>query len=262
MSCRWNSRVGASCAATGATTPGRSFTRARRSSSAAAATSERRRDGAATSSPSRARCSRAPSGSGCGNPSNTRATPTSPFASTSSGPTAAARASWKKPARARATTEHRSARRVDRPRSRARGDRVAQALLLLAQLAGRIAGRELLRLEDLANLDLFAGRERRALDPFHHLARCLRLQQPVTGDQLLGLGEGTVGDSLLPAREADTHPLGARVQPLTRQHDAGLDQLLVELAHRGKGLLVWKYPGLGLLRRLHNHHETHRHFPC
>src|SRR6476659_636595 len=66
----------------------------------------------------------------------------------------------------------------------------AQALLLFAQLRGEL-GAEVLRLEDLANLDLrFAlHRIRAALDPLDALFEGLHLQDPETGDKLLCLGE-------------------------------------------------------------------------
>src|SRR5262245_46505859 len=144
----------------------------------------------------------------------------------------------------------------------ARANRVAQAVLLRPELAGRIGGGEFLGLIHLADLDLLVD-ERGALDPLDALFLGLRLQQPESPNQLLRLRERTVDHGLLAAAELDAHALRARVQPLARQHDARLDELLVELAHRREHLLVaWLDAGLGLLRRLHDHHESHRRSPC
>src|SRR6185503_5057110 len=62
-------------------------------------------------------------------------------------------------------------------------------------------------------------------------------------DELLGLGERAVGDRALAALEADLGALGARVQALAGQHDAGLDELLVEPGHR-RELLGAGHPAL------------------
>jgi GNAT superfamily N-acetyltransferase len=117
---------------------------------------------------------------------------------------------------------------------------------------------------DLTDLQRCARLEGRALHPLDALLAALRLQQPEAGDQLLGLRERTVDDRALAARaEAEARALGGRVQPLGREHDTGLDHLLVEPAHRGEGLLVLRLQlTLGLCRSLHNHHETHRRSPC
>jgi hypothetical protein len=47
------------------------------------------------------------------------------------------------------------------------------------------------------------------------------------------------------------------VQALAGQHHARLDQFLVELAHRGEQFAVGHGAGLGSLRRLDYHHDTH-----
>ena len=47
---------------------------------------------------------------------------------------------------------------------------------------------------------------------------------------------------LLPAGEPDALALAARVEAVARQHDAGLDQLFVELAHVGEQLLARHHP--------------------
>src|SRR5262249_47040777 len=71
-------------------------------------------------------------------------------------------------------------------------------------------------------------------------------------------GEGTVDHGPLGSREPDPRALRARLEPFTREHHAGLHQLLVELVHRGQHLLFREDPGLRVLVRLHDHHEPHR----
>src|SRR5919204_3965593 len=82
------------------------------------------------------------------------------------------------------------------------GHLTSQALLLLPELARGVAGRELLGLEDLPDLDL-ALLERGALEPLDRLIHRLALPQPEAGDQLLGLGEGSVDHGALVAGEPD-----------------------------------------------------------
>ena len=57
--------------------------------------------------------------------------------------------------------------------------------------------------------------------------------------------------------EAHARALRARLEALAREHHAGLDQLLVVLAHRGEQLLAGHLAGLAVLVRLDHHHETH-----
>src|SRR5207247_467252 len=99
-----------------------------------------------------------------------------------------------------------------------------------------------------------------ALDPFNRLLLRLHLPQPEAGDQLLCLGEGPVDHGPLPSREPDARALRARVEPLAREHHAGLHQLFVELPHLGKELLVWENARLCVLGGLDQHHESHRRF--
>src|SRR5205807_7210512 len=107
------------------------------------------------------------------------------------------------------------------------GDPGAQLLLVLADLAGRIALGEFGRLEDLAHLDFSSAVEGRALEPLDGLGLRLALPEPEPGDQLFRLGERPIDDRALLAFETNSRAVLARVQPLARQHHAGLDQLLV-----------------------------------
>ena len=62
----------------------------------------------------------------------------------------------------------------------------------------------------------------------------------------------------LPPENRTRLPFDARVQALAGQHDAGLHQLLVVLAHRRQQLLVSGItPGFRFLARLHDHHDSH-----
>src|SRR5438128_9878980 len=110
----------------------------------------------------------------------------------------------------------------------------AQALLLLPDL-GRERRTEVVRLEDLANLDLEAVLEGRTLEPLDRLFLGLHLPQPEPGDQLLRLGERSVDHGPFASRESDTRAFGARLEPLGREQHAGFRPLFGELPHRGPG---------------------------
>src|SRR5207249_2241802 len=115
-----------------------------------------------------------------------------------------------------------------------------QPLFLCPKLRGELLA-EILRLEDWADLDLRLlprHRSRAAPDPLDGLLHRLHLPDPEARDELLGLGERPVDDRLLPAGEAHALALAAGVEAVARQHDAGLHQLLVELAHVRAELLA------------------------
>src|SRR5262245_49399791 len=106
------------------------------------------------------------------------------------------------------------------PRLRPVGGLPAQTLLLLSQLGGE-RGPEVLRLEDLADLEhgLGAGGVGAALGPLDGLLHRAHLPQPEAGDQLLGLGEGAVDHRPLVAGEAHPRSPGAGVESFTGEHD-------------------------------------------
>src|SRR5207253_11344443 len=83
----------------------------------------------------------------------------------------------------------------------------------------------------------------------------LHLNDPVSGDEFLGLGEGAVDDS----RELDAGALGARLEPGAIEEYAGFHQLLVVLADRGKEIFARHDACFRVLAGLHNHHESHGH---
>src|SRR5215217_5999884 len=130
-------------------------------------------------------------------------------------------------------------------------------------MVDRRAVAEILQLEELAELDLAVPLIRigAALHPLDRLGLVLDLDDPVAGDQLLGLGEWPVDHGALAAFETDARTLRARLQPAAVEHDAGLHHLLVELGHRGKHFLRRHLAGFGIFRGLDDHHETHRASP-
>src|SRR6266516_236277 len=134
-------------------------------------------------------------------------------------------------------------------------DRRALPLFLLAQL-GRERGAEVLSLEDLPDFDL-ALLERNALRPLQRLGLVLHLPDPEAGDQLFGLRERAVTHGALGTRIRDARPLGRRLQSLTRQHHAGLYQLVVELAHFGQHLLRRQDARLRVFIGFHHHEKSH-----
>src|SRR5262249_26745850 len=117
-------------------------------------------------------------------------------------------------------------------------------LLQLAHVFDRLAGTEILQLEQLAYLDLglpaaAIGLEGNALGPFDGLFLRLHLNQPIAGDQFLRLDEGAVDHGTLPSRELDARALRARLEPRGVEQRAGFHQLLVVLSHSGQELLAW-----------------------
>src|SRR5690348_238938 len=133
---------------------------------------------------------------------------------------------------------------------------LAQALFPFAQFRGEFLA-EILGLEYLPDLHFGAVVERCALQPFDGLFLRLALPQPEAGDQLLGLGEWAVGDGALAAVELHTYAPGTGLQPLAGQHHAGLDQFLVELAHRREQLRARHHAGFAVPVGFDDHHETH-----
>src|SRR5215213_7345185 len=123
-----------------------------------------------------------------------------------------------------------------------------------------------LRLEHLTDLDLARGAvltrvdpgeylEREPLGPFHGLVHRLDLEDPVTGDQLLGLGERPVDDHPVPAGELHPPPRDAREQPREVEEHAGLLELVVVAAHRGQELLAGHRARFRI--SLDHHHHPH-----
>src|SRR6476469_3968603 len=90
---------------------------------------------------------------------------------------------------------------------------------LLAQL-GRQRLAKILRIEDLPNFDFRAAVERRTLHPFDCLVPRLHLNKPETVDEIAGPAEGAFGDGAVFTGIFDAGAFRARMQTLTRQHDA------------------------------------------
>src|SRR5438445_2584815 len=150
-----------------------------------------------------------------------------------------------------------SRRKPNRALPPLRLDLLPELLLLLADLAAGIAGREVRRLEDLADLHL-GILEGGALEPLDRLLLRLHLPEPEAGDQLLRLSERPVDHGPLASGETDASALRARLQPLAGEHHPRLHQLVVDLPHGLKARLLRKNARLRVLVGLHDHHETHR----
>ena len=136
-----------------------------------------------------------------------------------------------------------------------------QPLLLLAQL-GRELLAEIVGLEDLPDLDLGASVEGRALEPLQGLVHRLDLPDPEAGDQLLRLGEGPVDDRPLLAREADPLALRLGASPSPASMTPALTSSSLKLPIAASSSCARHDPRLGLLGRLHDHHDSHRNLSC
>src|SRR6266550_2545282 len=132
----------------------------------------------------------------------------------------------------------------------------ARPLFLLTQL-GRELGAEILGFEDLTDFH-FTVFERDPLRPLEGFRARLHLPNPEPGHQLFGFGERPVAHGSLAARVADPRTLRRGLQPLAGEHDARLDQLVVELPHLRQLLLAGHGAGLILLFPLHHHQVSHR----
>src|SRR5215211_8236706 len=120
---------------------------------------------------------------------------------------------------------------------------------------------KLLQLEQLAqlhlpfSLGLTAGLKREPLGPVDGLLHRLHLEDPVAGDDRLGLAEGAVDHGVLAGGELDPNALGAPMQRGEVQEYAGLRQLLVVLAHLGQELLAGQVAGFPV--SFDHHHHPH-----
>src|SRR6266849_9758691 len=136
----------------------------------------------------------------------------------------------------------------------------AKPSFLLTQL-GRQRFAEILRIEDLPDLDFGAAVERRALHPFNRLLQRFRLNKPEPCDKIAGHGERTMAHAALFSGIFDPGAFRRRMQALARQHDARFHHLLVELAHCRQHFRARHHAGFAVLIGLYNHHESHRHAP-
>src|SRR5438552_4301641 len=141
--------------------------------------------------------------------------------------------------------------------SRPRLDLLLEIFFLPPDLAARVAGREFLGLEDLADLDLGPAVERGALEPLDGFVERLHLPGPKASHQLLGLGERPVRHGALLPVELDALAVLAGLEALAGEHHARLHQLLVEVPHLLEDFLVRKLARLRILVRLDDHHDAH-----
>jgi hypothetical protein len=119
-------------------------------------------------------------------------------------------------------------------------------------------------LEHLAHLHDVALRRRNPLRPVQSLLPRGRLNHPESADDLLGLGERTVGHGGLAALEAYLRGLRGRRQTVQRQQRARLRKLLVEPHHlldrvRRRSEVLARLRSCRALidRRNHEQHEPH-----
>src|SRR5690349_22078028 len=125
-------------------------------------------------------------------------------------------------------------------------------------------GAEVVELVERADFELrFLARHRvgAAARPLEGLVERAHLPEPVPRDELLRLGERAVHRAALSAGEADALPMAARLETVAGEHDTRLHELFVELAHASEQLLTGHHAGLGVLRRLDHHHDSHRRVP-
>src|SRR5690606_38383248 len=159
------------------------------------------------------------------------------------------------------TTRDASWRVKTRPTAMSFAEAVAQALLAFRDFGcHRIA--EILHLIEGADLELArpGHRIRAAFGPGHRLVHVLDLPDPVTGDQFTRLREGAVAHGPLGAVEGDPLASGRGLEPVSIDHHASLDQLLVELSHRLEHLRHLgggRQAALAVLGRLHEYHHAH-----
>src|ERR1700722_455200 len=135
----------------------------------------------------------------------------------------------------------------------------AAAYFVLDLFLGQDGG-EVFHLKDLADFDFVVAGVAvgAALDPLDGLFKGLDLQDREAGDELLGFGEGPVGDGAGLAGEFDTNAFGGGVQALGREQDAGFAELLTVLAHLEQELWIGKRAFLfGFFRCFDNYHESH-----
>jgi hypothetical protein len=148
---------------------------------------------------------------------------------------------------------------------RAPGDlqhRMHDLLSVLGRQTELLHGAERLDVEVDARVGVrqrsFAVRSGDALRPFDRLLPRLHLDQPVAGDQLLRLGEGSVDHGALSSGELDARALRARLEPGEVEQDAGFRQLLVVLRHFGNERLARRDARFRVLVGFDYHHESHR----
>src|SRR5580765_3711969 len=94
-------------------------------------------------------------------------------------------------------------------------------------------GCEVFHLKDLADFDFALARGAAVggtLDPLDGLFEGLDLQDRETGDEFLGLGEGTVDDGTRLAGEFDACAFGTGTEAIEGEQDASLHELFSVLA--------------------------------
>src|SRR6185312_11057121 len=134
----------------------------------------------------------------------------------------------------------------------------------IGELFGGHEGAKVLGLVERTELDLTRAGARGARRPGHRLVHVLDLPDRKAGDELAGLGEGSIDHGALAAFENDALRFTAGLEAGGRNEDAGLDQFLGEIVHR----LERRQHFRGRLHRvvdffapLEKHHHTHLQSP-
>src|SRR4051812_21604697 len=121
-------------------------------------------------------------------------------------------------------------------------------------------GREVGDVEQLADLDLrltCTSRIRAAPGPFDSLGLRFHVEDPESAHELPGLAERTIDDLFVLPRQVDARTLRARLQAITGEQDARVDELLVELSHLHEGCHGRHLAPLRSIGRLDYQHESH-----
>src|SRR5262249_35642731 len=135
-----------------------------------------------------------------------------------------------------------------------------QLFAQLACLVNRWTRRKVLQLKKLPYFNFaFAVMLRRwyLLGPFQRFLARFYVDHPVAGDELLAFNKRPIHDRPLPSGKLYPEALGRRLQTRQIHQHPGLQQLFVELSHRGDQFLARHLARFTFLACFHNHHESH-----
>src|SRR4029079_9485263 len=138
------------------------------------------------------------------------------------------------------------------------GDGRASFIFLLAQFR-RQRFAKVFGLENRTDLNFrfLIVRVGATLHPVDRFLQRIDFPKPETRNQLFRLRERSVYHVALLSREPYARRLRSRLQPLARQHDAGLYKLFIEFSHRGQQLRARHDSGFGSLGCFNKNHDFH-----